>query len=504
MLLLTIGAGRATRTAAFGDEASPPKPGGGPASRLHVPEGFVVELVAGPPLVEHPMMACFDERGRLFVAEAAGVNLRAEALLKDPPNRIRLLEDTDGDGRFDKSTVFADRMTLPMGVLWYRGALYTASPPSLWRLEDTDGDGKADKRQELVTRFGFTGNAADIHGPFLGPDGRFYWSDGRHGHTIQRPEGRELTGKAARIFRCRPDGTGVEVVCGGGMDNPVEVAFTAEGEPLATVNILIGRPSRIDAIIYCIEGGVYPYYEPVLGEFKRSGDLLPAVGPLGWVAPAGLMRYRGGALGDDVSRQPLLRPVQRAAHPAAPARARRGLVPAPQRGLPDLRRPRLPPHRRAGRRRRQPARPRHRRLVPHRLPHVADRQARDQGGDLPGPATRRGPARGPVRARARLGRLDAGGVAPLLDDPRPAVRDRAVDRLALQGPEAVPALREVLRHGPSARARRNAVWGAHAHRSPPRPGRPSARRSAIRTWASGSAPPTPWASTGSPRRSRPC
>ena len=74
-----------------------------------------------------------------------------------------------------------------MGVLWYRGALYTASPPSLWRLEDSDGDGRADERRELVTRFGFTGNAADIHGPFLGPDGRLYWADGRHGHTIQRP-----------------------------------------------------------------------------------------------------------------------------------------------------------------------------------------------------------------------------------------------------------------------------------------------------------------------------
>src|SRR5436190_3575952 len=133
--------------------------------------------------------------------------------------------DTDGDGRFDKSTIFADRMTMPMGVLWYRGALYTASPPSLWRLEDRNGDGHADNRRELVTRFGFTGNAADIHGPFLGPDGRFYWADGRHGHTIQRPDGSALSGKAARIFRCRPDGTDVEVVCGGGMDNPVEVAF---------------------------------------------------------------------------------------------------------------------------------------------------------------------------------------------------------------------------------------------------------------------------------------
>ena len=86
------------------------------AAPIHVPEGFIVEQVAAPPLVEHPMMACFDDHGRLFVAEAAGLNLRADALLKKPPNRIRLLEDTDGDGRFDKSTTFADQMTMPMGA----------------------------------------------------------------------------------------------------------------------------------------------------------------------------------------------------------------------------------------------------------------------------------------------------------------------------------------------------------------------------------------------------
>jgi len=266
-------------------------------SSIHVPEGFTVEMVAAPPLVEHPMMACLDDQGRLYVAESVGVNLKAEELLASPPHRIRRLEDTDGDGRFDRSILFADKMSLPMGVLWYRGALYCASPPSLWRLEDRDGDGQAEARTEIVTRFGFTGNAADIHGPFLGPDGWIYWTDGRHGHTIERPNGPVMTGKAARIFRCRPDGTEVEVVCGGGMDNPVEVAFTDEGEPFATVDILISRPSRIDAIIYVIEGGTYPHYEPVLNEFKRTGDLLPAVSQLGWVAPAGLMRYRDDGFG---------------------------------------------------------------------------------------------------------------------------------------------------------------------------------------------------------------
>ena len=75
---------------------------------LRVPDGFTVELVAASPLVEHPLMAGFDDRGRLFVADNAGLNLPADELLKQLPNMVRRLEDADGDGRFDRSTLFAD------------------------------------------------------------------------------------------------------------------------------------------------------------------------------------------------------------------------------------------------------------------------------------------------------------------------------------------------------------------------------------------------------------
>jgi putative membrane-bound dehydrogenase-like protein len=265
-------------------------------STIKVPPGFTVELVASAPLVERPMMACFDERGRLFVTDSSGVNLKIDELQKNPPHCIRMLEDTNGDRVFDKSTIFADKMTFPMGVLCLNGAVYSCSPPSLWKLEDTDGDGVCDKRTELVTKFGSTGNAADIHGPFLGPDGRLYFTDGRHGHEIALPDGKLMSGKAARIFRCKPDGSELEVVCGGGMDNPVEIAFTEEGEPLCTVALFQAQPARVDAIIHCIEGGTFPYHD-VVKEFKRTGDLLPPVTPLGWVAPAGFMRYRDAVFG---------------------------------------------------------------------------------------------------------------------------------------------------------------------------------------------------------------
>src|SRR5262249_5111195 len=149
------------------------------------------------------------------------------------------------------------------------------------------------------TGFSSVGNGADIHGPFPGPDGRFYWTKGRHAHDLWLTDGRNVKGKAARIFRTKADGTDLEMICGGGMDDPVEIAFTEEGETLATVDILLSKPKRVDAIIYCIEGGVYPHAENVLSEFKRTGDLLPAAVDLGWVAPSGLMRYRGAAFGKE-------------------------------------------------------------------------------------------------------------------------------------------------------------------------------------------------------------
>ena len=160
-----------------------------------VPEGYTIERVADGTQTFHPMMGCFDNDGRLYLAESAGTNRPAAELVKDPQDLIRVLEDTDGDGKFDKSTVFADKLVFPQGVLWHRGSVYTCSSPYLWKLTDTDGDGVCDKREVLVKSFGFSGNAADIHGPFLSPDGRLYWCDGRHGHEIRQTKETGLGGE---------------------------------------------------------------------------------------------------------------------------------------------------------------------------------------------------------------------------------------------------------------------------------------------------------------------
>ena len=153
-----------------------------------LPAGFTVEVAAGPPLVERPIVADFDEQGRLYVAESSGTNDKSAVQLENKPHRIVRLEDSDGDGRFDRRTVFADRMMFPEGTIWFAGSLYVAAPPSIWKLTDTDGDGVADRREEWFQGKTLTGCANDLHGPYLGLDGWIYWCKGAFAEqTYERP-----------------------------------------------------------------------------------------------------------------------------------------------------------------------------------------------------------------------------------------------------------------------------------------------------------------------------
>ncbi|MBM4023200.1 MAG: dehydrogenase, partial [Planctomycetes bacterium] len=145
---------------------------------LTVLDGFTVERVAGPPLVDRPVSVAFDERGRLYVADSSGSNVALEKQQADPRHRVVRLEDVDGDGCFDRQTVFADRLMMLQGTQWHRGSLYVAAPPRIWKLTDTDDDGVADERVEW-----FHGKVPlhcgnDVHGPSLGRDGRLYWCKG--------------------------------------------------------------------------------------------------------------------------------------------------------------------------------------------------------------------------------------------------------------------------------------------------------------------------------------
>ena len=268
---------------------------------IKVPDGFEVELVAGPPLVDRPIAADFDDQGRLYVSDSSGSNDKPELQLQQKPHRVVRLEDTDGDGKFDKSVVFADHMMFPEGAMWLDGSFYVGAPPSIWKLTDTDGDGVADQRQEWMQAKTLTGCANDLHGPYAGPDGWIYWAKGAFAkQTWERPGRDPFVTRAAHIFRCRPDGSGVEPVMTGGMDNPVEVVFTPTGERIFSSTFLEHPHAGLrDGLVHAIYGGVYGKVHDVIDDHPQTGEVLPILTHLGAAAPCGLARYESSIFAVD-------------------------------------------------------------------------------------------------------------------------------------------------------------------------------------------------------------
>ena len=204
--------------------AGPPYAAPETLSHFRIEPGFRIELVAAEPDIQSPIAMDIDERGRWFVVEMPGYPLDTR-----PTGRIRLLEDTDGDGKPDRSSVFADNLVLPSGVMrWKRGVIVTSAPDVLY-LEDTDGDGKADRREVLVTGFARTNPQHMVNTPVFGLDGWIYLAhEGPAGAVIYTDRfgdmGRPLTmpgfpdrapvDEGRRSVRFNPDSGALEALAG--------------------------------------------------------------------------------------------------------------------------------------------------------------------------------------------------------------------------------------------------------------------------------------------------
>ena len=147
----------------------PPFPPEQALQTFQLPEGFRVELVASEPEVVDPVAIAFDEQARIYVVE-----MRDYPLDMRPLGQIKLLDDRDGDGYYETSTVFADGLNFPNGVMrWRKGILVTAAPDILY-FEDTDGDGRADVHKVVLTGFAATNPQLRVNGPRYGPDNWIY------------------------------------------------------------------------------------------------------------------------------------------------------------------------------------------------------------------------------------------------------------------------------------------------------------------------------------------
>ncbi len=262
-------------------------------ARFRLPQGSKMRLLAAEPMLANPVAFGFDETGRVYVVEtfrhhkgvtdirshmdwleddlasrtvADRVAMYKKHLKDEFPTynveqeRVKLLEDTDGDGVYDKHTVFADGFREPedglgAGVLARRGDVYFTCLPKLWLLKDTDGDGKSDIRKALHDGFGihvgFLGH--DLHGLKIGPDGRLYFSIGDRGINVVNKEGRRLNlPDTGSVLRCELDGSNLEVFARG-LRNPQELIFDEYGNLFTHDNNSdSGDKARVT---YLVEGG---------------------------------------------------------------------------------------------------------------------------------------------------------------------------------------------------------------------------------------------------------
>jgi len=257
-----------------GDANASPKVAPLPAvDPIEIPSEFKMEIFAQEPLVVDPVAFDIDARGRVFIAESArqerGIEdnrssafwlmddltaqsvddrLRYMEKWKDKrqgamsyytafADRIRLVEDGDGDGFGDRVSNFSRDFRDPLdgtgaGVLVDGDDVYYTCIPNLWRLRDTNHDGKADATDSMFGGFGVRTalRGHDMHGLVIGMDGRLYWSIGDRGYRVTTREGSVLADpKSGAVFRCRPDGTQLEVFASG-LRNPQELAFNEYGD----------------------------------------------------------------------------------------------------------------------------------------------------------------------------------------------------------------------------------------------------------------------------------
>ncbi len=198
---------------------------------FQVVDGFEVNLFAGDPQIAKPIQMNFDEQGRLWIASSEVYPHLKPG--QEATDKILVCEDTDGDGQVDKTTVFADGLLIPTGVVPGDGGCYVVNSTELIHLKDTDGDGKADQRRIILSGFGTEDTHHLLHTLRWGHDGQLYMNQSIYIHShVETPYGvQHLNGGG--IWRFRPETMQLDVLCKGFV-NPWGHHFDEWGQSFAT------------------------------------------------------------------------------------------------------------------------------------------------------------------------------------------------------------------------------------------------------------------------------
>lgn len=241
--------------------------------KMSIPDGFEVSIFASEPDIAEPIAICFDDRGRMWIAENFNYQTRRQHT-DDPVSRIQILEDIDGDGVFDKKKTFTDKLTFTSGLACGFGGVFVGSPPNLTFIPDADGDDKPDgPPQILLDGWGINDRHETLNSFIWGPDG---WLYGCHGVFTHSQVGKPGDADSDRqfidggIWRFHPTRKTFEIFARG-LSNPWGFDFDNHGQGFATCCV-------IPHLFHVVQGGVYhkqsrPHVNPhVYDDIKTIRD----------------------------------------------------------------------------------------------------------------------------------------------------------------------------------------------------------------------------------------
>lgn len=242
---------------------------------MTVPEGFTVEIVASEPQIMNPVAMCIDEKGRFWVTESFEYPRREPGPGKD---RIKVLEDTDQDGKVDKVTVFAEGLNIPSGINVGHGGVWVANAPDLLFMQDTDGDLKADKTEVLLTGWGRDDTHELPNSLTWGPDGWLYGLNGvfNFGHVKYGKDNPNLAKNpdhpgwpiTCAVWRINPHTKEFDIFAEG-TSNPWGIAINDEGELFLSACVIDHFWHITQTGYYIRQGGPYPPHTWPIGSIVQ-------------------------------------------------------------------------------------------------------------------------------------------------------------------------------------------------------------------------------------------